>query len=71
MAILSVRIDKKLERDLERIAKAKGLTKSQLVRDMLRRMSTLELFELARQELVPHAERIGWLTDEDIFRDIS
>jgi len=71
MGTLSIRIDKKLERDLEAIAKAKGLTKSQLVREMLRRRLAVERFQKLRQELRPYAEAAGYVTDEDFFRRIS
>ena len=30
-----------------------------------------EKFEEARRRIVPHAEKAGYLTDEDVFRDIS
>ena len=71
MGSLTIRIDERLEADLARIAKAKGVTKSEVVRDMLRRFTTSELFELARRELRPFAESEGYLTDEDFFRDFS
>lgn len=71
MGTITIRIDDQLESDLEYIAKAQHRTKSDLVRDVLRRYTTVELFELARQELQPYAERAGYLTDEDFFRDIS
>lgn len=70
MGTITIRIDDALEADLERIAQAQHRTKSDLVRDVLRRYTTVELFELARQELRPYAERAGYLTDEDFFRDI-
>jgi predicted transcriptional regulator len=71
MPMLTIRIDAKLEKELKRIAKARGRTKSQLVREMLRQYTTLELFEAARRRLTPYAEKAGWLTDEDVFREVS
>jgi predicted transcriptional regulator len=71
MASLTIRLDAKLERDIARLAKAQKRTKSEVVRDMLRRYTTLEMFELARNELRPLAEKAGWLTDEDVFREVS
>lgn len=69
MATLTIRIDDELAADLERIAKERHRTKSDLARDMLRRHTTIELLALAREKLVPYAERAGYLTDEDFFRD--
>jgi predicted transcriptional regulator len=71
MRTLTLRIDDKLEADLERLAKSQHRTKSEIARDMLRRYTTIELFRLARKELMPCAEKAGYLTDEDVFRDVS
>ncbi len=65
MGTITIRIDDQLESDLELIAKAQRRTKSDLTRALLRRYTTAELFELARHELQPYAERAGDLTDED------
>ena len=71
MGSLTIRIDSQLEADLQRVADAQHRSKSEVAREMLRRNITTELFHLARQELMPHAEKAGWLTDEDVFREIS
>jgi predicted transcriptional regulator len=71
MRTLTLRIDDKLEADLEKLAKSQHRTKSEIARDMLRRHTTIELFRMARKELMPYAEKAGYLTDEDVFRDVS
>lgn len=71
MSSLTIRLDPRLDKDIARLAKAQKRSKSEVVRDMLRRATTLEMFELARKELQPLAEKAGWLTDEDVFREIS
>lgn len=71
MGTLTIRLDNKLDRELARIAKKQKRTKSELAREMLRRNLALEAFEEARRRLVPLAERAGYLTDEDVFRDFS
>jgi Arc/MetJ-type ribon-helix-helix transcriptional regulator len=48
-----------------------GKTRSELVRDALRRQLALLQFEEARRRLMPYAEAQGFLTDEDVFRDVS
>ncbi len=68
MGSLTIRIDDELETRLNRIAKETHRNKSDLVRDMLRRQTALAAFELARERLVPLAEKAGYLTDEDVFR---
>jgi predicted transcriptional regulator len=71
MTTLTIRIDDDFDAELTRLAEATHRTKSDLVREMLRRETALAAFDLARRELVPLAERAGYLTDEDIFRDFS
>ena len=71
MSTLTIRIDDDLDAELTRLAAAAHRTKSDLVREMLRRETAPAAFDLARRELVPLAERAGYLTDEDIFRDFS
>jgi len=46
-------------------------TKSDRVRDMLRREAALEELRQTRALLKPYAERAGYLADEDFFRDFS
>lgn len=48
-----------------------GRTRSDVVRDALRRQLALLRFETARRRLMPLAEARGYLTDEDVFRDVS
>jgi predicted transcriptional regulator len=71
MSTLTIRLDTKLERQLNRLARQTRRSKSELVRQMLRKQLALASLEQARALLVPLAERAGYLTDEDVFRDIS
>ena len=48
-----------------------GLTRSEVIREALRRQLSLLRFEAARERLMPLAEARGYLTDEDVFRDVS
>jgi|KBSSwiStaDraftv2_1062776.scaffolds.fasta_scaffold1051639_2 predicted transcriptional regulator len=71
MATLTVRIDDDLERQLNQMAELRGVSRSDLVRDLLRRHLVVETIDQIRKELMPYAEAAGWFTDEDVFRDIS
>ena len=71
MGTLTIRIDEQLENDLERIARAQHRTKSELAREMLRKRVAVERFRELRRRALPLAEAAGYITDEDIFRDIS
>lgn len=68
---ISVGLDRKLQRRLDRVCKRSGRSRSEIVRDALRRQLTLLEFEQARRQLMPFAETRGYLTDEDVYREIS
>lgn len=68
---VTVRIDDDLERELDRMCKSAGLTRSEVVREALRRQLRRMEFASLRRELMPYAEAQGWLTDEDVFREVS
>ena len=71
MGTLTIRIDNELENDLEQLAKSQHRTKSDLAREMLRKRVAVERFRELRRKALPLAEAAGYLSDEDIFRDIS
>jgi predicted transcriptional regulator len=70
-ASVTIRLDAKLERELNRLSRQLGRSRSELVRDALRRQLALARFEQARRAMLPLAEAQGFLTDEDVFADVS
>ncbi len=68
---LTVRLSKKEAQDLNAICKLSGKTRSEVVREALRGKIFRERLDALRRELVPRAQAIGWLTEDDIFRDVS
>jgi len=71
MSTLTIRLDDQLDGQLNRLAERSKRTKSDLVREMLRREAALEELRQTRGLLKPFAERAGYLSDEDFFRDFS
>ena len=68
---VTIRLDPDLERELERAARRSGRSRSEVVRDALRRQLALAQFEDLRRRIMPLAEARGYLTDEDVFREVS
>ena len=68
---LTIRLDPELEERLDRAAKRSGRTRSDIAREALRRQLALTQFEELRKRMMPFAEAAGYLTDEDVFRDVS
>lgn len=71
MGTLTMRIDLPMEAELTRLAEASHRTKSDLAREMLRRQLAVRRFQSLRAQAVPYAEAAGYITDEDVFRDVS
>jgi predicted transcriptional regulator len=68
---LTIRLDKDLERMLDRLCKKTGQSRSDIVRQAVRREVSLRRFEDLRRRALPFAEARGFLTDEDVFRVVS
>ncbi len=71
MNAITIRLDPELERQLDSICAQTGRTRSDVVRDALRRQLALLRFEQLRRQVMPFAEARGYLTDEDVARDVS
>jgi len=68
---LTIRLDRALQRRLAQFAKRSGRSRSEIARDALRRQLAVLQFEDLRRQVMPFAEARGYLTDEDVFRDVS
>jgi predicted transcriptional regulator len=68
---ITIRLDPDLERRLDQLAARSGKTRSEIVREALRRQLALLQFEQLRERVMPFAEARGYLTDEDVFHDVS
>jgi predicted transcriptional regulator len=68
---LTIRLDKDLDTLLAKASLRSGKNRSVIARAALRRQLRLEQFEEIRKRVMPFAEARGYLTDEDIFSQIS
>ncbi len=69
--VVTVRLDDELKPLLDTLCKRSGKSRSEIVRDALRRHLMILQFEQLRRKVMPFAEARGYLTDEDVFRAIS
>ena len=67
---ITIRLDEKLAKKLAHVAERSGRTRSDVIRDALRRQLAITILDEVREELVPLAEKQGIYTDEDVFREI-
>jgi predicted transcriptional regulator len=68
MKTLTIRVDAKLGKALDRIAKSSGRSKSEIAREALRRQVAVTRFRELRKKVAPLAQAQGLEADEDIFR---
>jgi len=67
----TIRLDAALEQGLEAACAETGRSRSEIVRDALRRLLQLMRFERLRHQSLPFGEAAGWLTDDDVFASVS
>ena len=68
---VTIRLDPETQRMLDKVCKETHRTRSDVLRDALKRQLTILRFEQLRRRVVPFAEAAGYLTDEDVFKAIS
>jgi predicted transcriptional regulator len=68
---LTIRLDKDLDDLLTKASQRSGRNRSEVAREALRRQLRICQFEALRQRMMPFAEARGYLTDEDVFDEVS
>lgn len=68
---VTIRMDMELKRQLNKLCKQTGRSQSEIVRDALKRQFAIIRFRQMRGKILPLAEARGYITDEDVFRDVS
>ena len=68
---ITVRLEHDLEPLLDEVCRRSGRTRSDVVREALRRYLANLRFEQLRRRVMPFAEVRGYLTDEDVSNKVS
>jgi metal-responsive CopG/Arc/MetJ family transcriptional regulator len=69
--VISVSFPEEMAMELDKLAKASGRTRSEIVKEALRTYLWEERFRTFRTKIRPKAKKRGFVTDEDVFKDIS
>lgn len=69
--VLTVRLSDEDVASLDQLSRTTGKSRSELVRDAIRAQTLREMLRLLHDELAPQARAAGWLTEDDILRDVS
>ncbi|MFZ1121640.1 MAG: ribbon-helix-helix domain-containing protein [Candidatus Binataceae bacterium] len=68
---ITVRLEHDLEPLLDEVCRRSGRTRSDVVREALKRYLAQLRFEQLRRRVMPFAEARGYLNDEDVFNKVS
>ena len=68
---LTIRLDEDLDELLTKATQQSGKNRSEVAREALRRQLRISQFEALRRRIMPFAEARGYLTDDDVFQDVS
>lgn len=68
---ITVRLDDDLAPILDEVCRRSRRTRSEVMREALRRHLAQVRFEQLRRRVMPFAEARGYLTDEDVFNHVS
>ena len=67
MTSLTIRIPEPLNRELKKLSRSKHQAVSDVVREAIRRHVAIERLRAIRAEVIPYAQKAGYLTEEDIL----
>jgi predicted transcriptional regulator len=68
---LTIRLDQDLDEMLTKASRQSGKNRSEVAREALRRQLRISQLDALRCKIMPFAEARGYLTDEDVFDDVS
>lgn len=70
-AVLTVRLSDAEAAALDRLVQTTGKSRSDLVRSALREQALRETLRLLHEDLGPQARASGWLSEDDVLREVS
>lgn len=70
-AVLTVRLNDAEAAALDRLVQTTGKSRSDLVRSALREQALRETLRLLHEDLGPQARASGWLSEDDVLREVS
>jgi predicted transcriptional regulator len=70
-ATITVRLDDDLKLIFEEVCRRSRRTRSEVMREALKRHLAILRFQQLRRSVIPYAAARGFLTDEDVFNRVS
>jgi predicted transcriptional regulator len=67
---VTIRLEPELQKQLDKVCKQGGRTRSDILREALRRQLSIIRFEQLRRQVLPFAQARGYLADEDVSKAV-
>lgn len=71
MTVVSIELDDKLAKELKQTAESLKTSEVDLIKKAVDNFLRQQRMDQIREEMQPYAEAAGYLTEEDIYREIS
>jgi predicted transcriptional regulator len=68
---VTIRLEPEPQKLLDKVCKQWGRTRSDILREALKRQLSIIRFEQLRRQVLPFAEARGYLADEDVNKAVS
>jgi metal-responsive CopG/Arc/MetJ family transcriptional regulator len=68
---ITISLPEKVRAQLDRVSRAEGVSRSDLVRESIRDYLFIRQLRAMRKSMVPKASRQGIYTDQDVFDRVS
>ena len=68
---ITISLPEKVRAQLDRVSRAEGVSRSDLVRESIRYYLFIRQLRAMRKSMVPKASRQGIYTDQDVFDRVS
>ena len=68
---VTVRLEPELQRALDAACREWGRSRSEILREALKRQLAIIRFEQLRRQVLPFAEARGYLVDQDVIKAVS
>ena len=57
--------------DMKRLAREEGWSEEEVILDVVKRRAVILRLQKLRDEMIPHAQKMGIYTDQDVFDIVS
>lgn len=68
---ITISVPEQVRKQLDRVSKAEGVSRSDIVRESIRDHLFMRQFRALRRQMLPKAAQQGIFTDQDVFNRIS